>query len=62
MAVWNILRPSGICFYVWQFGNVVVIWYNFPFLVYCTKKNLATLLNNEGNQWFGNLFTVFDGS
>jgi hypothetical protein len=62
MAVWNILRPSGICFYVWPFGNFVVIWYNFPFLVYCTKKNLATPLNNEGNQWFGNLFTVFGGS
>jgi hypothetical protein len=23
----------------------VIIWYIFPVLVYCTKKNLATLLN-----------------
>jgi hypothetical protein len=25
------------------FGNFVVIWYIFSALVYCTKKNLATL-------------------
>jgi hypothetical protein len=36
MVVWNILCP---------FDNVVVIWYIFiPVLVYCVKKNLATLL------------------
>jgi hypothetical protein len=29
---------------LWAFGNLVVIWYIFPTLVYCTKKNLATLL------------------
>jgi hypothetical protein len=26
-----------------HFGNLVVIWYIFPRLVYCIKKNLATL-------------------
>jgi hypothetical protein len=34
-AIWYILRP---------FGNVVAIWYIFPLLVYCVKKNLATQL------------------
>jgi hypothetical protein len=40
-ASWNIL---------WPLGNVVVIWYIFPVLVYCVKKNLATLygINNAG--------------
>jgi hypothetical protein len=32
------LRPFGIHMYV------AVIWYILPILVYCTKKNLATLL------------------
>jgi hypothetical protein len=27
-----------------SFGNFVVIWYIFPVLVYCFKKNLATLM------------------
>jgi hypothetical protein len=31
MVIWNILMP---------FGNVVAIWYIFPVLVYCVKKNL----------------------
>jgi hypothetical protein len=35
MAMWNIL---------WAFGIFVV----FPFLVCCTKKNLATLVAEEG--------------
>jgi hypothetical protein len=28
---------------LWTFGIFVVIWYIFPRLIYCTKKNLATL-------------------
>jgi hypothetical protein len=30
----------------WSFDNFVVIWYIFPYfpLVFCTKKNLATLI------------------
>jgi hypothetical protein len=27
---------------LWQIGNFMVIWYIFPVLVRCTKKNLAT--------------------
>jgi hypothetical protein len=34
MAVWYIL---------YSLGNLKVIWYNFPVLVCCVKKNLATL-------------------
>jgi hypothetical protein len=46
MAIWNILLPFGI---LWPFGIfyghgiVVVIWYIFSVLVYCYKKNPATL-------------------
>jgi hypothetical protein len=40
-VIWNILWPFGIFF--GHFGNVVVIWYIFPVLVYCVKENLATL-------------------
>jgi hypothetical protein len=42
MVIWNILRPFGICIF-WPLGNVGVIWYISPVLVYCVKKNLATL-------------------
>jgi hypothetical protein len=41
MDSWSILR-SFVIFY----GHLVqfmVIWYIFPVLVFCTKKNLATL-------------------
>jgi uncharacterized Tic20 family protein len=42
IAVWSILRPFGIfCGHLVYF---MVSWYDFPVLVYCTKKNLATLL------------------
>jgi hypothetical protein len=34
MAIWYILNP---------FGNFVAIWHVFPVLVFCVKKNLATL-------------------
>jgi hypothetical protein len=34
MAVWHIL---------WPFGNILLIWYIIPHLVYFIKKNLATL-------------------
>jgi hypothetical protein len=33
-----------IWYILWPFGNVVVIWYIFPRLVYFVKKNLATLV------------------
>jgi hypothetical protein len=53
-AVWSIVRQFGIfgtfgilCGHlVYTWGHVVyfmVIWYIFPVLVCCTKKNLATL-------------------
>jgi hypothetical protein len=34
-AIWNILQIFGI---------FMTIWYVFPVLVYCIRKNLATLL------------------
>jgi hypothetical protein len=42
MDMWSILRPCDI-FY----GHFVVIWYIFPILVYCIKKNLATLISRR---------------
>jgi hypothetical protein len=29
----------------------MAIWYSFPVLVCCIKKNLATLADNERNGW-----------
>jgi hypothetical protein len=41
MAIWNILRTFEIFYdYLVHF---VFVWYSFPALVSCTKKNLATL-------------------
>jgi hypothetical protein len=37
---------------LWPFGNVVVIRYVFPFLVYFVKKNLATLWETEASRIF----------
>jgi hypothetical protein len=42
MAIWNILQTFGI-FYD-QLVHFGFIWYIFPVLVSCPKKNLATLL------------------
>jgi hypothetical protein len=42
MAIWNILWRFGI-FYD-HLVHFVLIWYIFPVLVSCTKKNLATML------------------
>jgi hypothetical protein len=46
----NVVLPSGHLEYfattvyiLGAFGNFLVIWYFAPVLVYCTKKNLATL-------------------
>jgi hypothetical protein len=41
MALWNILQAFGI--FHDNFVHFVFIWYIFPALVSCTKKNLATL-------------------
>jgi hypothetical protein len=41
MDSWSILR-SFVIFYG-HFVKFVVIWYIFPILVFCNKKNLATL-------------------
>jgi phosphotransferase system glucose/maltose/N-acetylglucosamine-specific IIC component len=35
-------RNKKYWYILWPFGNFVVIWYIFPVLVYCIKKNLAT--------------------
>jgi hypothetical protein len=42
IAIWSILRLFGVsCDHLVYF---TVIWYIFPVLVCCTKKNLATLV------------------
>jgi hypothetical protein len=51
MAIWNLLRPFGT-FYgqlaiKWQFGIYS------PILVYCVKKNLATLTQTRVTQGLG---------
>jgi hypothetical protein len=35
---------ANIGYILWEFGNFVVLGILFPAFVYCTKKNLATLL------------------
>jgi hypothetical protein len=41
---WKMLECFMVIWYIlWPFGNLVVIWYIFPRLVYCVKKKLATL-------------------
>jgi hypothetical protein len=42
MAIWNMLQKFG-SFYD-HFVHFVFIWYIFPVLISCTKKNLATLV------------------
>jgi hypothetical protein len=41
----KVLQWKMLVFFVpfWYSGHLVVIWYMFPVLVYCTEKNLATL-------------------
>jgi hypothetical protein len=46
--LWSYGIFYGHLVYVWPFGNLVVIWYIFPRLVNCAKKNLATLFR-RGN-------------
>jgi hypothetical protein len=46
MAIWNILMTLGI-FYN-HLVHFMFIWYIFPVLVSCTKKNLATLSPRQG--------------
>jgi hypothetical protein len=38
---------TAIWYTFWPLVNVVVIWYIFPVLVYCVKKNLATLYSTQ---------------
>jgi hypothetical protein len=42
IAIWNILWTFGILY--GHLVHFVFIWYIFPVLVSCTKKNLATLI------------------
>jgi hypothetical protein len=44
-VIWHILRPFGI--FCGHLAYLMVIWYIFPILVCCTKKNLATLLEQD---------------
>jgi hypothetical protein len=48
MCIWNIWQPFGISYD--HLLHFVFIWYIFPILVYCTKKNLATLEWTWANQ------------
>jgi hypothetical protein len=41
---------------LWPFGNVLVIWYIFPALVYCAKKNLATQIQVEKTVFLRNVW------
>jgi hypothetical protein len=47
MAIWHVcifmLWPFGIYFYRRLVIYIVDIWYIFPSLVHCVKKNLATV-------------------
>jgi hypothetical protein len=38
---------TAIWYILWPYGNLVVIWYIFPCLVNCVKKNLATLVGTS---------------
>jgi hypothetical protein len=52
MAIWNILRPSGVLY--GHSGNFVIIWYILAILVQRTKKNLATphqRLDSRNEKW-----------
>jgi hypothetical protein len=56
MAIWYILCP---------FGNFLIIWYIFPVLVYCTMKNLATLIpdvlfSERSGGIVGNIFLLHE--
>jgi hypothetical protein len=42
MAIWNILQTFGT--FYGRLVHFVFIWYIFPVLVSCIKKNLATLV------------------
>jgi hypothetical protein len=50
MVIWNILWSFGIFYghlvYLWSFGNVVIVGIFYTVLVYCGKKNLATLVTH----------------
>jgi hypothetical protein len=45
MAIWNILGTFGIIYD--HFVQVVFVWYLFPALVPCTKKNLEALVEAD---------------
>jgi hypothetical protein len=59
---WVNLVYFGFIWYIFSlFGIFFPIWYIFPYLVYCTKKNLATLL--MGTHWhlfWGQLFCSWE--
>jgi hypothetical protein len=58
MTIWSILRPIGI--FYGHFVHFVVVWYIFPVLVCCTKKNLATLIFFGGKSLSGEFPTFAD--
>jgi hypothetical protein len=39
----HLVHVTVFCYILWTFGMLVVSWYIFSVLVFCTKKNLATL-------------------
>jgi hypothetical protein len=49
----HLVHFTVFCYILWTFSNFVVIGYIFPVLVFCTKKNLATMVARGGEQTRG---------
>jgi hypothetical protein len=47
---------TAICYVLWPLRHSVAIWYIFPVMVYCVKKNLATLATDQRHDQFVFLF------
>jgi hypothetical protein len=50
MVIWNILRAFGMVNYC--LVHFMFIWYIFPVLVSCTKKNLASLVGTGSESFY----------
>jgi hypothetical protein len=40
---------KAIYYTLWSLGNIELIWYIFPVLVYCIKRNLASLIGGSAS-------------
>jgi hypothetical protein len=59
MDIWSILRPGHLIFFCDHLVYFAVIWYIFPVLVRCAKKNLATLMRNM--HFYSFIYFLFAG-